>query len=104
MSCQCPTPSNLPEQAEFNCLPSHLGSFCPPECKKCNPCMGLNYCDCPQLPDCEGCKVDPYVSSYLSTLILIIFLIFFSVQVIRESNMFNHAIYKFPNLAPHHVI
>lgn len=44
--------ANLPEQAEFNCLPTHLGVFCPPVCTKCNPCASRN-CDCPPIPDCN---------------------------------------------------
>lgn len=38
---------NLQEQAEFNCMPSHLGTFCPPLCSKCNPCVS-KLCDCQQ--------------------------------------------------------
>lgn len=62
MAC-CNSGKNLPEQAEFNCLPVHLSSFCPPECRLCNPCAP-NYCDCPSLPDCNPCKLDPYVKHY----------------------------------------
>lgn len=63
MSC-CNSDSKLPEQSEFNCLPTHLGSFCPPVCKKCCPCPP-DYCDCPTFNDCDPCcKLNPCVKRY----------------------------------------
>lgn len=63
--CACANPATVPaEQAEVNCIPTHFGTFCPPNCSKCNPCAGER-CDCPNLADCAPCdRLDPYVRHY----------------------------------------
>ena len=54
---------NCPEQSEFNCIPTHFASFCPPPCTKCNPCAP-GCCDCPCLPECNPCCDSPCKNLY----------------------------------------